>query len=93
VTDMKSCVIYDVKSGQILHTHSATSAPGARVPTQKEVEQKALELFRRNEAHPGRDVQILHLQESDLKVLPLAVKVDHATRRLVIQEKTKRTAE
>ena len=90
---MKCCVIYDAKSGQILHTHSTASAPGAKVPTQQEIEQKALELFRRKEAHREREVHILHLHESDLKVLPQVVRVDHAARRLVIQEKAKRTAE
>jgi hypothetical protein len=92
VRDMKCCVIYDVKSGQILHTHSAVSAPGAKVPTREEVEQKALELFRRKDAHREREVHILHLHESDLKALPRAVKVDHSARRLVVQEEA-RTAE
>ena len=92
MTDTKHCVIYDVDSGQILHTHSVSSAPGARVFTQEELEQRALEFFRKNEAHRERKVQILHLQESDILTLPFAVKVDHAVRRLVIQEKTRRTA-
>jgi hypothetical protein len=90
---MKACVIYDIASGQILHTHSVVVAPEVTFPTEEEIEQQALELFRRSEANRKRVVHTLHLKETDLRGLPFAVKVDLRARRLIIRDSARRTAD
>src|SRR5262249_32849425 len=85
----KTCVVYEVKSGKILHIHTILSLLETKAPTQRELEQEALKYFRKNKAHRKRDVKTLNIHESEVSALPFAVKVDHARRRLVFQKKDK----
>src|SRR5215475_4054870 len=82
----KTCVVYEVKSGKILHVHTIMSVFETKPPTQRELEQETLNHFRKN--HPRkRDVKILNIKESETSKLPFGVKVDHAARRLVFSKK------
>lgn len=84
--DVMTCVVYEAQSGRIVHTHSIMSLPGARTPTQEELEKEALELIRQREAHRELDVRILHLQTEDAHALPSAGKVDPVAQRLIMRK-------
>lgn len=75
-------VIYDTRTGEIVHRHDVFTAKGGKHPNEKTLERDAHEQFLR--AQPGRkvDTAVLHVNPRTLKPQTL-YKVDPQKRALV----------
>jgi hypothetical protein len=83
-------VVYDAKSGDIVHKHECVSLRGGTHPSKQMLEKDALEQASR----AGRDttkVSLLHVDPKDLNI-DAHYKVDTKTRTLVEVQQPKRKA-
>jgi len=77
------CVVYDAKSGNIVHIHSIMALPGAKIASAYELEQEALQLAKSREANSKADLRVLHVSKEDHHKLRAAMKVDPNTHTLL----------
>jgi hypothetical protein len=76
VVSERAYVVYDGKSGAIVHVHGSTTFHGADARSEQEDEARALELARRMGAE-AEDLRVLAVNPSELEVMtPLRVDLD-----------------
>jgi hypothetical protein len=60
-------VIYDRETGEILHIHQAVVLPGVRFPDENELRASAIDLASRNTGTSREQLDVIRVQEEDLK--------------------------
>lgn len=61
-----SCVVYDPRSGRIVHVHSVVAEPGARIPSREQVAEDALEIARESSGRQVKGLKALHVDPRDI---------------------------
>jgi hypothetical protein len=79
----QTCVLYDQKSGRIVHLHQEITYPGGRKLTKSEAESRALEAVAKVRGNAA-GLKVLHVSPEQLQP-PKIYKVDVKARRLVEQ--------
>ena len=74
-------VVYDERSGAIRHVHGITIFEGAKSPSQKEGEMRALAAAR-GLGHPGDHLKVLAVEQTDI-IQRAPQRVDLQTLRLI----------
>jgi hypothetical protein len=85
--DRTTVIVYDRRSGEIVHVHEVITERGARRPGKQAVEREAFELARqgpRGQTMSRKDMAILHVDAGAFQPSPESTfKVDARKRRLV----------
>jgi len=79
VESEKACVVYEAKTGRVIHLHRVITLRGGKAPSANAMEARALELVRQRS---GASVKVLHL-EADSVQSGGAYKVDLKKLKLV----------
>jgi hypothetical protein len=62
-----ACVVYDVETGEIIHTHQIVTLPGANPPTEEELKAEAIELASKITDRSPSDIGILPVEQEELE--------------------------
>lgn len=81
--DIKTCVVYAVDSGAILHVHTVTVFPGGTPASADELANEALELAQRH-PHDGAQLAVRHITQSQAGELAHGARIDPASGSLAV---------
>jgi hypothetical protein len=76
-----AAVVYDARTGAVVHVHETVYMKGASSPKSRNVEQEALELAQRLSGKPGANLRTLRVRPEELRERK-ALKVTVSTRTL-----------
>lgn len=86
-TDTKTCVVYAVGSGEILHIHTITVFPGGSPATVDDLAQEAIELARRQQ-HVGGEFGVQQVPQHQVHELAHGARINPESRDLIANRKT-----
>lgn len=65
---IRTCVVYDIQSGEIIHIHEYLALPGVTPPTDAELEIEACLLASKRTGKPRSEMAPLYVRRDDLEI-------------------------
>ena len=88
---IRTYVVYNIQSGEIIHIHEYLALPGVMPPTDAEVEAEACILASKRTGKPRSEMASLHIRRTDLEIGAL-YRVDLENKSLVADKGSVRKA-
>ncbi len=66
---LRVCVVYDAESGEVKHIHNVVALPGADIPAEDRIAERALTVAKRLREHESVDLRTLHVSPGAIKPL------------------------
>ncbi|CAN5843566.1 hypothetical protein BH20ACI4_BH20ACI4_18610 [soil metagenome] len=60
-------IIFDRKTGEIIHIHQTSVLPGGKLPDENELRDSAIDLASRSTGTSGEQMEVISVREEDLR--------------------------